>query len=186
MSCRACVSQWLEEINAQLKDLACDEQVQADLQTRLVRLAISLWQGVSPDSARPEDVEAAKTDEGVNRLYPRLLELERRALTAGLPFPIDSVLVRRTQVAPPLPSPYLLRVLLPATQLLHSPFPHFPHDCSFPRQLSPLRMARSSSSPTTWTAQARPRDAMSRSDNAVVCASLTGTSVFFVNVCARS
>jgi hypothetical protein len=60
------------EVNRTLKELAGDPAFQQDLQRPMVQVALLAWSGESTEHIPPETLEAARFDEGVARVYPRL------------------------------------------------------------------------------------------------------------------
>ena len=88
----------LELINNTLLSFARDSEFQQDLTRPLVRVAVDLWKGVSTSSHA--DMESAKFDAGVIRIYPKLKAFEQQCASAGLDqFPIDHVEARRTELS---------------------------------------------------------------------------------------
>ena len=87
----------LELINDTLLSFARDTEFQQDLIRPLVRVAVDLWKGVNSSHA---DMESAKFDAGVIRIYPKLKSFEQQCSSAGLDqFPIDHVEARRTELS---------------------------------------------------------------------------------------
>ena len=62
----------------------------------LVQVAMDLWKGKNPADMSTADVDAAKFDIGVVRIYPRLKEFEQACSAAAVVFPIDHVETART------------------------------------------------------------------------------------------
>ena len=60
------------EVNRTLKELAGDKAFQQDLQRPMVQVALLAWSGASTAHLPGETLEAARFDEGVSRVYPRL------------------------------------------------------------------------------------------------------------------
>ena len=87
----------LELINETLLSFARDADFQQDLTRPLVKVAVALWKGMSTSHT---DMESAKFDPGVIRLYPKLKAFEQQCASAGLEqFPIDHVEARRTELS---------------------------------------------------------------------------------------
>ena len=89
----------LKAVNDWLLKLALDTSFQDDLKRPLVNVALNCWGGTG--SNQPEEqLEAARYDEGVVRVYPMLKEFEVVCNAANIRFPIDHLIARKTQVLP--------------------------------------------------------------------------------------
>ena len=84
----------LREINTTLATLARDMDFQQDLARPLVKVAIGCWGGRTDYTA--EETEAARYDEGVRRVYPRLYAFQQVCDGAYVPFPADHIIARKT------------------------------------------------------------------------------------------
>ena len=88
----------LKVVNDTLLKFALDSSFQEDLKRPMVLVALNCWGGTG--SNIPEaDLEAARSDDGVARVYPRLKEFEKVCDAAGIHFPVDHVVARKTQLS---------------------------------------------------------------------------------------
>jgi hypothetical protein len=86
----------LRAINSTLLTLAGDADFQQDLARPLVRVAVGCWAGETHHPA--EQTEAARYDEGVRRVYPKLYAFQQLCDGAYIPFPADHIIGRRTEL----------------------------------------------------------------------------------------
>jgi hypothetical protein len=68
------------------------------LRRPLVKVALDCWRGEQRNIS-DADKDAARLDEGVQRVYPKLKEFERHCDQAGVPFPIDHVMAGKKELA---------------------------------------------------------------------------------------
>ena len=85
-------------INDQLRKLANDFQVQADLRRSLVKEAMKIWGGEDTSHLSPTDMVNIQGDDGVARVYPKLKELQLLCDGAKIKLPIDHVKAKRTKL----------------------------------------------------------------------------------------
>jgi len=85
-------------INDQLKKLANDFQVQADLRRSPVKEAMKIWGGEDTSHLSPADMDKIQADDGVARVYPKLKELQLLCDGAKIKLPIDHVKAKRPKL----------------------------------------------------------------------------------------
>ena len=96
----------LKSVNDWLLRLALDTSFQEDLKRPLVNVALNCWGGTG--SNQPEEqLEAARYDDGVVRVYPVLKEFEVVCNAANIRFPIDHLIARKTQLSVQVTYPML-------------------------------------------------------------------------------
>lgn len=88
----------ISSINASLRSFAEDANFQVDLRRPLVKVALDCWRGEQKGISEA-DKEAARFDDGVQRIYPRLKEFESHCDQAGVPFPIDHLVAGKRELA---------------------------------------------------------------------------------------
>ena len=85
-------------INDQLRKLANDFQVQADLRRSPVKEAMKIWGGEDTSHLSPADMDKIQGDDGVARVYPKLKELQLLCDGAKIKLPIDHVKAKKTKL----------------------------------------------------------------------------------------
>ena len=88
----------LQEVNDTLLRFARERAFQADVARPLVKVALDLWGGDTKDYTEAQ-MEAARFDEGVARIYPRMKAFELVCDKARIRFPIDHILASRTELS---------------------------------------------------------------------------------------
>ncbi len=88
----------LQEVNDTLLRFARERAFQEDLKRPLVKVALDLWGGDTKNHSETE-MEAARFDEGVARIYPRMKAFELVCDKARIKFPVDHILVGKTELS---------------------------------------------------------------------------------------
>jgi len=76
----------LREVNDTLLTFARERAFQEELKRPLVRVALDIWDGKG-DVHPAQDQEAARFDEGVKRIFPRMKAFEKVCDAAKIKFP---------------------------------------------------------------------------------------------------
>ena len=88
----------LQEVNDTLLRFARERAFQEDVKRPLVKVALDLWGGDTKNHSEA-DMEAARFDEGVARIYPRMKAFETVCDKARIKFPIDHILASKTELS---------------------------------------------------------------------------------------
>ena len=88
----------LQQVNDTLLRFARERAFQDDLLRPLVVIALDCWGGDTKNYTEAQ-MEAARFDEGVARIYPRMKAFEGVCDKARIRFPVDHILARRTELS---------------------------------------------------------------------------------------
>jgi chromosome segregation ATPase len=89
----------LAEVNSTLLALTKESQFQQDLERPLVKVALTAWSGANVSHISESQLESARFDEGVARIYPRLKAFELVCDAARIRFPVDHIQQHRTELS---------------------------------------------------------------------------------------
>ena len=86
------------QVNDTLLRFARERAFQEDLKLPLVKVALDLWGGDTKNYTEAQ-MEAARFDDGVARIYPRMKAFEQVCDKARIKFPVDHILANKTELS---------------------------------------------------------------------------------------
>ena len=89
----------LSEVNSTLLALTKNGQFQQDLARPLVKIALTAWSGANVSHISEAQLESARLDDGVGRVYPRLKAFEAVCDAAKIRFPVDHIQQSKTELS---------------------------------------------------------------------------------------